>query len=90
MIERRNGSRAFETISARREREAREAARRNAPAARRAFWEAKRAEGERADALAREMESREAQERAATLSAAQADWFARFQIAAAVAERSAR
>lgn len=82
-MESRNGSRAFETISARREREARAHAQRNAPATRRAFWARKAEESERADALARAMESREAQERAAALSAAQADWFARFQIAAA-------
>lgn len=82
-MERRNGSRAFETISARREREARAHAQRNAPAARRAFWAEKAAEAERAEALARDMAGREAQERAAALSAAQANWYGRFQIAAA-------
>lgn len=70
MIERRNGSRAFETISARREREAREAARRNAPAARRAFWERKAAEAERAEALEAERDAE-----------AVRDWLARFAAA---------
>ena len=87
MNERRTGSRALETIYARREREARAHAQRNAPAMRRAFWERKAAEAERAEALARETESREAQERAAALSAAQAAWHSRFQIAAALAAR---
>lgn len=82
-MERRNGSRAFETISARREREARAHAERHAAQVRRAFWARKAEESERADALARDMAGREAQERAAALSAAQANWYGRFQIAAA-------
>lgn len=66
-MERRNGSRAFETISARREREARAHAQRNAPAMRRAFWAAKAEQAERAEALEAERDA-----------AAVADWLARF------------
>ena len=69
-MERRNGSRAFETISARREREARAHAQRNAPAMRRAFWERKAAEAERAEALEAERDA-----------GAVRDWLARFAAA---------
>lgn len=58
MIERRTGGRALETISARREREAREYATRNAPATRRAFWQAKAAESDRAREIEREADAR--------------------------------
>ena len=57
MIERRTGSRALETISARREREARAHAARNAPAARREFWARKAAEAERAEDMDRERDA---------------------------------
>lgn len=70
MIERRTGSRALETLSARRARESAEAARRNTPAMRRAYWAGKAAEAERAEAIERDRDA-----------AAVADWLARFAAA---------
>lgn len=70
MIERRTGGRALETLTARREREAREIMARNAPAMRRAHWNRKAAEWERGQEIERERD-------AATV----ADWLARFNAA---------